>query len=57
MVTVTGWGVDLENDVLFLSQDRHPMTFPMVAFGTGFLGAMLGGFAEGFLGVVKLEEN
>eukprot|EP00437_Effrenium_voratum_P004426 CAMPEP_0181433842 /NCGR_PEP_ID=MMETSP1110-20121109/19509_1 /TAXON_ID=174948 /ORGANISM="Symbiodinium sp., Strain CCMP421" /LENGTH=556 /DNA_ID=CAMNT_0023557325 /DNA_START=103 /DNA_END=1770 /DNA_ORIENTATION=- len=23
-------------------KDRHPMTFPMVAFGTGFLGAMLG---------------
>lgn len=23
-------------------EDRHPMTFPMVAFGTGFLGAMLG---------------
>lgn len=23
-------------------EDRHPMLFPMVAFGTGFLGAMLG---------------
>ena len=23
-------------------EDRHPMTFPMVAFATGFLGAMLG---------------
>mmetsp|Transcript_60607 Transcript_60607/g.144423 ORF Transcript_60607/g.144423 Transcript_60607/m.144423 type:complete len:545 (+) Transcript_60607:138-1772(+) len=23
-------------------ENRHPMTFPMVAFGTGFLGAMLG---------------
>ena len=31
--------------VFLFSQDRHPMTFPMVAFATGFLGAMLGDLA------------
>ena len=30
---------------ILFSQDRHPMTFPMVAFATGFLGAMLGDLA------------
>eukprot|EP00931_Biecheleriopsis_adriatica_P062069 TRINITY_DN37367_c0_g1_i1.p1 TRINITY_DN37367_c0_g1~~TRINITY_DN37367_c0_g1_i1.p1 ORF type:complete len:572 (+),score=102.65 TRINITY_DN37367_c0_g1_i1:71-1786(+) len=42
-------------DWLSHSEDRHPMTFPLVAFFTGFLGAMLGLGGGTLLGPVFIE--